>query len=345
MDTIKKFGNHLSDRFILIGMIALVLLSFVLINYTFSKNIIIKDYGSEITIKTMAFTVEDVIQRSDIDLAKEDIINFDMDEPLKDGMVINITRAQRVKVMVGDKEAIVVTANKKVKDILEEGNITPGVLDIVKPAFEEEIGLDKKISVISVEEKMMTTKQVIPFDTVVTYNNDLGFDEYNVKNQGTNGLEEVEYKVTYENGKEIERIVDSRKVITKPVDKVIEKAEEKYIVSSRGQVIRYKKVLIMEATAYDLSVGSTGKTPDHPEYGITFSGTRARPGVVAVDPRVIPLGTKLYVESLDSTSDYGVASAEDTGSAIKGKKIDLFMENSKAAWRFGRRKVRVYILN
>ena len=101
----------------------------------------------------------------------------------------------------------------------------------------------------------------------------------------------------------------------------------------------------MTATAYDLSFESTGKLPGDKYYGITASGTKVRPGVVAVDPNVIPLGTKLYIQSLDGSKDYGFAIAEDTGGAIKGNRIDLFFENSQDVYRFGRRKVKVYILN
>ncbi|GKT13853.1 DUF348 domain-containing protein, partial [Aduncisulcus paluster] len=91
----------------------------------------------------------------------------------------------------------------------------------------------------------------------------------------------------------------------------------------------------MRSTAYDLSFESCGKYPDHPQYGITYSGTKARPGVVAVDPRVVKLGSKLYVESMDRSADYGFAKAEDTGSAIKGNRIDLFIENRSQALRYG----------
>ena len=94
----------------------------------------------------------------------------------------------------------------------------------------------------------------------------------------------------------------------------------------------------MVASAYDLSYESTGKRPGDKYFGITASGTKARPGVVAVDPSVIPLGTRLYVEG------YGFAVAEDTGGAIKGNRIDLFYENRKQALNYGMRKVKVYIL-
>ena len=89
----------------------------------------------------------------------------------------------------------------------------------------------------------------------------------------------------------------------------------------------------MEATAYDPTAGSK-----------TAIGTRARVGAVAVDPRVIKLRSRLYIESMDSWPSYGYATAEDTGGAIKGKRIDLFFNSNAEALRFGRRNVKVYVL-
>ncbi|HZK33478.1 MAG TPA: 3D domain-containing protein, partial [Tissierellaceae bacterium] len=133
-------------------------------------------------------------------------------------------------------------------------------------------------------------------------------------------------------------------ILSEPVSNIVEKGTKALVVTSRGNT-SFRKAITMSATAYDLSFESCGKHPGHPAYGITASGTHARPGVVAVDPRVIPLGTKLYVESLDGTPDYGFASAEDKGGAIKGNKIDLFFESSTDVRNFGRRKVKVYILD
>ena len=79
--------------------------------------------------------------------------------------------------------------------------------------------------------------------------------------------------------------------------------------------------------------------------GLNSIWYKSKVGAVAVDPRVIPLGTKLYVESLDNTKDYGFCVAEDTGGAIKGNKIDLFFNTAGEVKNFGRRKVRVYILD
>lgn len=101
------------------------------------------------------------------------------------------------------------------------------------------------------------------------------------------------------------------------------------VATSRGQTV-YKVVHEMEATAY-LPTDGDG-------LGITATGIRATHGVVAVDPKVIPLGSRVFIPG------YGFAIAADTGGAIKGKKIDLCMEDYDQAIRFGRRPVQVYVL-
>ena len=94
-------------------------------------------------------------------------------------------------------------------------------------------------------------------------------------------------------------------------------------------------------TAYTAGPESTGKSPGHPAYGITSSGATAVEGVtIAVDPSVIPIGSRVYIEGL------GYFVAQDTGSAIKGKRIDVFMNDLEEALRFGVKKgVRVAIVD
>ena len=114
-----------------------------------------------------------------------------------------------------------------------------------------------------------------------------------------------------------------------------------------------------EATAYDLSIQSCGKSRASRGYGITANGTniarhsRESAMTIAVDPNIIPLGTKVYIEFPEQFKYLnGIYTANDTGSAIKGKVIDVFMGDfqqdttSETVWEFGRRKVKVYkVLN
>lgn len=95
---------------------------------------------------------------------------------------------------------------------------------------------------------------------------------------------------------------------------------------------------IAECTAYTEGFESCGKLPTHPAYGITASGKRVKEGMIAVDTRYIPFGTKVYIEGL------GVFVAEDTGGAIKGNRIDIYMSDLNKAIEFGRQNRKVIIL-
>ncbi len=103
--------------------------------------------------------------------------------------------------------------------------------------------------------------------------------------------------------------------------------EQVYVKNTRST--RYLTVEATAYTAYD--EGMSGQ-------GITATGIKVHPGIVAVDPRVIPLGSVVYIEGM------GKFLAADTGGAIKGNKIDIYMTSRKEALKFGRRQVKVYIL-
>ena len=100
--------------------------------------------------------------------------------------------------------------------------------------------------------------------------------------------------------------------------------------NGNGAPSKYSKVLTVEATAY------SSQDPGNGNY--TATGSRLKKGIVSVDPRLIPLGTKLYVEG------YGYAVADDVGGAIKGHRIDLAYDSRSEALQFGRQTVKVYVL-
>ncbi|SKC83510.1 3D domain-containing protein [Maledivibacter halophilus] len=345
MEPFKKLQNLFNKKNTIIIITIMFLLTVISIEILFSKEITIKDEDKKIAVETLSSNVDYVLKKAKVGLNEHDQLSVDRNTKLKDKMVIEVKRAFDVKVNVDGKSLDILTANTKIEDILKEYNIELGEKDKTNPSLDAVISPKDVINIIRVEEKMVNEEVDIPYKSIITYNDELGPGKIEKKRDGKNGKKEIEYRIVYENGVEAIREVINENIIEEPVDELVEKGSEKYLVASRGKMVRYRKVLTMSATAYDLSVESCGKTPDHPQYGITRSGTRARPGVVAVDPKVIPLGAKLYVESLDGTEDYGFASAEDTGGAIKGNKIDLFMEDPKDVRRYGRRKVRVYILD
>lgn len=106
--------------------------------------------------------------------------------------------------------------------------------------------------------------------------------------------------------------------------------------------MRHLESVEVIATGYTAGKESTGKSPGHPEYGITYSGVKVRKddfSTIAADPKVFPIGTIMYVPG------YGFGVVADTGGAIKGNKIDLYFATKKQVYQeWGKRKVRVYIL-
>ncbi|MCS7243554.1 MAG: 3D domain-containing protein [Candidatus Calescibacterium sp.] len=164
----------------------------------------------------------------------------------------------------------------------------------------------------------------IPYKTKVVYTMDLRQGQKRIIRKGRNGriLKNYVVHIDFDGEKTSELL--SKKMLERSVDEVIE------IGIAPLYQLDGKSYYIMESTGYTAGIGGVGY--------YTYTGERVRRGIVAVDPNVIPLGTKIYVEG------YGYAVASDKGSAIKGFKIDLYFETYDEAIMWGRRKVKVYLL-
>jgi len=311
---------------------------------TLKKEITILDNNSSYRIKTLKKDMAGVFEAHGIDLSETDKVIPSLDTVLEDGMEIQIVRSFPVEIAIGEEVTSYYTTLLKVGDILEEAGIELSELDKVYPSATSTLKGDRKIELVKVEKKTVKNHVVAGYPVVINRKNALKSANEEIATVGAYGQGTELVEVIYENGMEVGRELIEWAYETEPVKEIINKGKEKYLVLDDGTPYRYSKVMDMVATAYDLSFASCGKYPDHPQYGITYSGTQARPGVVAVDPSSIKLKSKLYVESLDRMPDYGFSSAEDTGSAIKSNRIDLFIENNAQAVRYGVRKVRVYVL-
>jgi 3D (Asp-Asp-Asp) domain-containing protein len=210
--------------------------------------------------------------------------------------------------------------------------------------LETKLEAENEVSVVKVIKRIEKVETAIPFKTKVVRDTSMSISENSIQTQGVEGIDCETYEVLLYDGEEVERTFISKERTREPVDEVRlmgTKGGEK----EKGENFSYSKVLTCNATAYDLSFQSCGKNPGHPAYGITATGTRARYGTVAVDPKVIPLGTRMYIETEDGSFVYGYCIAEDTGGAIKGNKVDLFFDSNSDCMQFGRRNVKVYILD
>jgi len=190
----------------------------------------------------------------------------------------------------------------------------------------------KDTTVKIVDERVQT-----PPPTVFEVNRRLPPRHRVLKVEGKPGESLIIWRVYYRNGKEIRRVKVREDVIEPPQPRIYEIGVHGHIASrgavGRSAAFRTVRVLEMHASAYTphRSGGGTGT-------GRTATGLPAGYGLVAVDPRVIPFGTVLYIEG------YGMAIAADKGRAIRGHKIDLCFATRQQAMQFGRRRVRVHIL-
>lgn len=211
------------------------------------------------------------------------------------------------------------THKRTVGGVLEDVGFHVGKYDIVEPGPETHVEDGTAIRVQRVEKVKEKEKVVTAFKTVKEDSAELDRGAEEVARKGKKGKDLVTYLVTYTSGEETAREEIKRKTLKKPVDEIIHVGIREHIDG-----FAYTRKEVFQATAY-----SGG--------GRTASGTQARVGEIAVDPRVIPLGTTVYVEG------FGPLRAEDTGGAIKGNIIDIYMSSNAACRRWGRRNVTVYL--
>ena len=156
--------------------------------------------------------------------------------------------------------------------------------------------------------------------------------------------------VEYRNAQEIKRTVTNKELLRASRNQVVavgtgeevgKKAEkpligEDVIVLPTGEVLTYYKKDTYKATAYTKYDEGCNDT--------TACMTKVKWGVVAVDPDLIPYGTRMYIVTKSGNFIYGIGTAEDCGGAIQGKRLDLYMPTLREAFSFGRKDVTVYFL-
>lgn len=343
---IARFGAYVAKTKLLVSttIMTVTVFSILFSASVFSKTIVVNVDGVEKQIFVFGKTVADVLASADVSFNENDVVSVPTDEKAYNGQVLYVNKAFPITFNVNNDEKQFLTTKKTVCEFLADNNIALSQHDVVNPSLDSVLDANSVVNLTKADVEFVTETTEIPFKTISVPNNKANVGSKTVKSIGENGLKEVTYIVVKRNGNEISKEVTSSKIVKNPVDKVTEYGTVAAVLSSRGDAMRYKKVLTMSASAYDLSYRSTGKSPGSKGYGVTASGMRAKRGVVAVDTSVIPIGTRLYIETSDGKYVYGNAVAGDTGGAIRGNKIDLFMDSYSECRAFGRRTVNVYIL-
>ena len=292
--------------------------------------------GEPVEVRTVRTTVAGVLDQMGLAPRVSDGVTPALTETIADGARIEINTAFPVTVTTAESSYRVQTPGGTVASLLDKLGIELSDLDRVTPGLFHLVQPRDEIRVVRVNKSLVTETEPIAYEVLRWAEPNLEKGKTAILREGREGVRELVYEVTTEDGKEVDRVLVSNTVAQEPRNKIIgigTKIVVRTLMTANGP-IRYTDVLEMEATAYYPGPESTGVYAD----GITATGEVAGHGIVAVDPRVIPLGTRLFIPG------YGVALAADVGGAIKGHRIDLCFDTYREAVHFGRRMLKVYVL-
>ena len=267
--------------------------------------------------------------------------------PTKGASASVAASAMTVTVKADGKTQTLTPEKGTVEQALTAAHITLSEDDKVEPSLKTALKDGLTITVTRIEFVERVELESIPFKTVEKTDSSLSAGRKVQKQVGAEGIRERVFCDKVVNGK-VESSKELRSsVVTEPTDDVWMVGPKKsspvakpagVVTDASGKPKHYKSCLTGVATAYTSDRGNAGT--------VTASGARAQVGIVAVNPEVIPLGTKLYIASPDGSVVYGYAVAGDTGGAMYSGEalVDLFFDTYDECIRFGRRTMNVYIL-
>jgi len=256
-----------------------------------------------------------------------------------------VFRVSQVTILVDGAVRRASVLGDTVAAALEEAGIKVAEIDRVEPSLDTLLEDQATIAVTRVTTQEEVVYKRLGFREVRRPSASVNRGVTRVLQAGREGREAQHFSVVLEDGVEVARTLVRSEVLQPQVDRIVEYGTVGTL-SRGGNNLRYTKVIYVTATAYTSGAESTGKSPGHPQYGITFSGLPVQVGHIAVDPSLIPLLSKVYIEGLCEVSRAlsGQYLATDTGSAIRGNRIDIYFESLAEALRFGRRRMRLYLL-
>lgn len=350
-------------RFPLAGLVLSMLVSAGFI-YQFASHTVAVFEDEELLLEGRSFsrTVDELLKEVGLELHPRDRVTPARSAILSSFTRIDIDRAFPVVVIADNTISVIWTPVAAVEQLLAEEGFTLGPFDRIEPDGLEEVYPMAEVKIVRVTKAYTSQRSVVPFAEVSRGNMLLDQGLSRVISEGRKGLQEDLFEITYEDGKEVDRDVVQTTILENPVNRTVEYGENTRLERD-GRVMIFDRVMIMTATSYCPGTPGSGcpiinelghSYCTHSENdGYTYTGKRAvqgegtlsSPRMVAVDPRVIPLGSMLYIEEIPGIGKIGFARAEDIGGAIKGKKIDILYNMHSDVARFGIRfGVKVYVL-
>ena len=313
----------------------------------FAKNTyVITDGDRVFTYSTFATDPMAVLDEAGLQLDENDSFTTAQAEG---STALTVQRSQTVYIDYYGEQIIAASFGETVEELLTRLNLYIDDGDTLSCAPDAEVYDGMTIQAATVARHRQTYTTTIDYGTVYCYDSAIPQGLEETVTPGVSGEMLCTADVTYVNGKETDRVVLTQKVTRQPVDAVVAigtgeptgpadpKGEpvfgEGTITLPTGEVLTYTHTMICNATSYC-------------DKGITATGTRSRVGAIAVDPKVIPYGTRMFIVTNDGEYIYGIATAEDTGhpNHISGNRIDLFFDTLSECIIFGYRECTVYFL-
>lgn len=294
--------------------------------------------GDSRFIKTQAAAVGDLLAEADVTLGDADVIVPAADAAVTDGMTVTVRRAIPVIVRVSGESLQLDVVGATVTDALVAAGLDPSSGVSVAPPLDTSLSPGLVIDVADVFVRVAEETVDVPYEVVTESDSSLPRGARAVRRAGEPGVVLKVYRVLVTAGTEGPRTLMAEHVVRRPVDEVVAVGTKR---SSAAVAVSRERApaagALREGTR--MTVVATGYTTQDPGVDTrTATGALAVRGVIAVDPAVIPLGTRVYVPG------YGTAVAADTGGAIDGAKIDLCFDTRAEAFSWGRRTVTITIL-
>jgi len=292
------------------------------------KNIVVVADGITTKTEVSALTVKGALADAGVVLNDADGYVITNADKFEDGAIVEVIRAMPIKVWKAGRTTEYSIGRGTVKEVLDAAGVDYGDCKVY-PALTEKPTAGMTINIIPQGAKMTTELRELPYEVQLQNNDNLPRGRREVITPGKNGEKKVTMHVVTVGSKQITREV-CEEVITPAQPEVVAVGTGANMLETSRGYVRYKQVKQVEATAYTLAEGNGD--------GVTSIGIVPYKGIIAVDPTEIPYGTRVYIPG------YGFAMAGDTGGAIEGNRIDLYMERYPDAIKWGRRTVDMYIL-
>lgn len=330
--------------------IAIAIFTVIAVPVAFAKNevtVTLLDSGRVFTAATTAKTVGEFLEKNNISLGEQDILDTSTDLPIEENMDIIIRRAMPLTVNAGADTHDVSMIAGTVSEALSLAGVQLDSDDEVYPSTDSYVRPGMSIDYINVDVKSVTDTKTVGYKEETREDDSMLKGEEEIVQYGEEGEMETVTKQVYKNGVLFSQDVVSEEVTKDPVNEIIAigtKVIKKPSSTSSGSsgsssgssssggpsADQVREVRTMQSTAYS---GDTS----------TATGTYPQRGTIAADPSVLPYGTRLYIEG------YGYGRVEDTGGFVNwaggSNTIDLFMNSEAECYSWGRRSVTVYILN